>query len=141
MNVYKTKIKKLGATRYSEVAKQARNLFKSIRGNTKRQPHIKSAFFHGEKIFLNFFWSHLSQKPPAERFKRLQYLSCGIDLITNSRLSPIVTQSPDKPEMLYRFEGQTADGEIFFVQVKENVKTKRKYLMSVFPKKQKSPAK
>jgi len=135
MNVYKTKTKKFGATRYAEMAKQARNLLRIIRGNTKRQPNIKSAFFRGEKIFLNFFWNHLSQSPKRERMRRLQFLPCGIDLIKNARVIPTIKANSGKHEMLYRFTGQTADGEIFYVQIKENQRSKRKYFMSVFPEK------
>jgi hypothetical protein len=31
------------------------------------------------------------------------------------------------------FAGSTPDNEIFFVQIKEDVKTKQKYFISVFP--------
>lgn len=38
-------------------------------------------------------------------------------------------------EILHRFFGKTLSGEIFFVQIKENRANKKKWLISIFPKK------
>lgn len=38
-------------------------------------------------------------------------------------------------EIFHRFEGITKEKEIFYVQIKENIKTDRKEFMSVFPDK------
>jgi len=56
---YPTKIKKLPGTSYSEVRKSANDLFKQIKSKTKRRPYVKSAYFHKQKIFFDFFWVHL----------------------------------------------------------------------------------
>jgi hypothetical protein len=38
-------------------------------------------------------------------------------------------------EIFHRFKGITKAKEVFFVQIKENIRTDRKELMSVFPAK------
>lgn len=44
------------------------------------------------------------------------------------------TKNPNNSkEMLYRFYGTDANNEIFCVQIKENLKKKQKFLISVFP--------
>lgn len=40
-----------------------------------------------------------------------------------------------KTEALHRFAGLTKDKELFYVQIKEDLRTDRKYFMSVFPAK------
>ncbi|MDO8471955.1 MAG: hypothetical protein Q7S64_02290 [bacterium] len=68
------------------------------------------------------------------RTKRLAYLPCAIDLIEHSRNVPTMKVNPNKKtELLYRFGGLTKEKEVFYVQIKENVKTGAKYLMSIFP--------
>jgi hypothetical protein len=92
-------------------------------------------YFKKEKIFLNLFWEHLHQKHWADRIRRIRYFACGIDLLQHSTVAPTIIFNVQKPnEQLYRFTGQTRDGELFFVQIKEQRKTKRKFLMSIFPK-------
>jgi len=54
-------------------------------------------------------------------------------LIKNIRLEPTSKQNPNKPkEILHRFAGLTKDKEIFYVQIKEDKNTDKKYFMSVF---------
>ena len=66
--------------------------------------------------------------------KRLQFFNCGIDLIKNSQLKPGVKINPNKhSEILYRFAGKTQTNEFFFVQIKEDTKSCKKWLMSTFP--------
>lgn len=46
---------------------------------------------------------------------------------------PETKQNPNgKHELVHRFAGTTPDGELFYVQVKENKSSDNKYFMSVF---------
>lgn len=133
---YQTKIRKLPGTEYKEVHTRILSIFKQIKSKTKRRPYIRSAYFKNQKIFFDYFWQHLWQKSWKERTKRLKYFPCVIDLIQNSRQEPLSIQNPNKEsEILHRFFGLTKDKELFVVQIKEDKKTDRKYLMSVFPAK------
>lgn len=136
MIYYQTKIKKLPETNYSEVKKHALFILNQIKKKTKRRPYIRSAYFNKQKIFFDYFWIHLSQKNLRERIRRLRYFSCALDLVRNSRISPVSIENADnRNEMLHRFVGETKDKEVFFVQIKENKRGDKKYLMSCFPKK------
>ena len=134
MKAYQTKIKKLTGTSYEEVMKKARHLYHIEERRTKRQAYVRSAYFKKDKVFLNQFWSHLSQKRQRDRKRRLYYYSCAIDLIRHSRIKPVAKPNPNKPsEIVHRFVGITREKEVFFVQIAENKKTANKYFMSVFP--------
>lgn len=136
MEVYQTKVKIIPGTIFKTVEKIARRILKDVTKKTKRTPFIRSAYFKKEKVFLTIFWSHLHQKNDKERLRRLKYFECAIDLIKNSRHSPIIsTSSSNKNEKLYRFIGKIESGDIFYIQIKENIKTKRKDLISIFPQK------
>ena len=131
---YQTKIKKLPGTNYAEVRKRAAASFDQIKKKTKRKPYIRSAYFKKKKIFFDYFWILLRQKRPKERFKSLKYFECSIDLIKNSRNKPFVEVNRNKKtEILYRFVGLTKGKELFYTQIKENRRSKRKYFMSCFP--------
>jgi len=133
MLIYKAKITRFSGSSWNEVSPKARKLLHKIEKRTRRQPYVRSAYFNKEKVFINYFWPHLKQKPKAERVKRLRLLPCAIELIENSHHKPAVKTNPNKSkEKLYRFAGATLNKELFFVQIKEN-KTKAKYFMSVFP--------
>lgn len=134
MIFYQTKVKKISGSSYLEVKKNADLIFNKIKSKTKRRPYIRSAYFNKQKIFFDYFWTHLFQKSFEERFRRLKYFSCAIDLIKNSKNEPKIFNNPMKEsEVLYRFAGSTKHKELFYVQIKENIKNDRKYLMSVFP--------
>lgn len=136
MQVYKTKSGKLSGTSYGEVRKQALLIFKQICQKTKRRPYIRSPYFKKQKIFFDFFWEHLWQKNPRDRFLRLKYFSAAIDLLKHSRCPPILQENPHiSGEFVYRFAGITREGELFYVQIKENKRKKRKYFMSCFGEK------
>jgi hypothetical protein len=129
---YKTKSKKISGTSYSEVMRNAFAVYDEIKKKTKRRPYIRSAYFKKEKIFLDYFREHLFQKSPKERINRLRYLKAAIELVKNSRNEPIIKKDPNKnKETFYKFIGLTGEGDLFFVQIKED-KRKRKYLMSCF---------
>lgn len=134
MKVYQVRTPRFGGTSFDEVIKKARAAFYPIEKGTKRRPYIRSAFFDKEKIFFDYFWQHLNQKPRRERIKRLAYFACAIELIQKSRQAPVDKQNPNRrKEVLYRFAGLTKEQELFFVQIKKDVKTGQKFLMSVFP--------
>ena len=78
----------------------------------------------------------MTQKSLKERYKRLKYFEASLDVIRDSRYNPEIRQNPHKKsEVFYRFGGMTRDGTCFYVQIKENVKTRTKQCMSVFPAK------
>jgi len=133
MILYKTKTKKLSGTSYKEVIKKARKVFHQIEKRSKRSAYLKSAYF-GKKIFINLFCEHINQKSPRDRIRRLKLLPCAIELIENSKQKPTSKPNPNKKnEILHRFGGITSMGELFYVQIKEKVKTKRRDFISVFP--------
>ena len=88
MNTYQSKFSKVGGKNYKEVLTNARAIYGKIEKRTKRQPYIRSVYFGSQKIFFNLFWNHLYQKSPKERYKRLKYFQCAIDLIEKTRDHP-----------------------------------------------------
>lgn len=131
---YQTKTEKIAATRFGEVWKRVKEIYSDIKRKTKRKPYVRSAYFNKQKVFFDYFWKHLSQRSPRQRRIRLRYFPCAIDLIKNSRNTPSSKINPNKKtEILHRFAGLTKNKELFFIQIKEDIKTDRKYLMSVFP--------
>lgn len=135
MKVYQTKVKKLTGTDQHEVYVKVRAIYKKLLGRTKRKPYVRSPYFNKQKVFLDYFWEHLYQKNPWDRFRRLQYYACAIDLIKNSKIDPNSVQNPNRPtQVLHRFEGKTKEGDSFFVQITEDKRTNQKYFISVFPK-------
>jgi hypothetical protein len=93
---------------------------------------VRSKYFNGNKIFLDTFWEHLSQKHPVQQIRRLRFYKCAIDLLKNSLVEPTIIYGYEKDHLLYRFNGRTKSGEGFYVQVKQNKRTGRKDFMSVF---------
>ena len=136
MDIYKTKIKRIPGTDYSEVYPRALALYKLIASKTRRRPYVRSAYFGREKVFLDYFWIHLREKNMRDRLRRLRYYACAIDLIQYSRIKPVTTRNTDlHSEIYYRFSGINRNQELFFVQIKEYHKRGEKYLMSIFPAK------
>ena len=132
MKIYQSKVSKISGRKYIDVERAARQIHKDISSRTKRSPYIKSTYFDGSKIFIDLFWTHLNQKPRADRKRRLKYYATAIDLLKNSKVKPIEKPNPNgKNELVYRFYGITKDGELYFVQVKQDAKG-NKYFMSVF---------
>ncbi len=132
---YQTKSKKLSGTNLGETYRAALNYYKGIVRITKRKPYVRSAYFHKEKIFFDFFWDHLRQKSPKERFKRLKFFKAAVELIKYSKNKPVSKPNPNKNEIYHRFAGLTSDKELFYVQIKEVKRggRKPKYFMSCFP--------
>lgn len=137
MKVFQSKYSSIPGTSYSESVKQARHEYHIIQKRTpRRQPYVRSKYFTKDKIFINEFWKHLEQKSWGDRARRVKLFLCGIDLVRNNTYDPEFQQNPNKPqEVFYRFVGKTKEGELFYVQIKENKRTQRKDLMSIFPAK------
>ncbi len=133
---YRTKCRTLHGTSYAEVYKQTQRIYHEISRKTKRKPYMRSIYFKNEKIFFEYFWHHLRQKRPSERFRRLKFFPAAIEVIKLSRHQPSSKVNPNRPtEILHRFAGITQDGQLFYVQIKENRRSQHKYLMSCFPSK------
>jgi len=131
---YKTKALILPGTNYAEVYPLAHTIYKDIVSKSKRRPYARSPYFGGNKVFLDHFWDHIRSKNPRDRCRRLKYYACAIDLIEHSRMMDTCRLNPNRSsEMLYRFIGSDRYGNLFIVQIKENLKNKEKDFMSVFP--------
>ena len=136
ITAYQTKCTTLSGTSYAEVYKQARRIYNEIARKTKRKPYVRSIYFKKEKIFFDFFWHHLRQKRPSERFMRLKFFVAAIEIIKLSHHHSSSKINPNRPtEILHRFAGITKDRQGFYVQIKENRRSQHKYLMSCFPSK------
>ena len=109
------------------------NLYNQIAGKTKRRPYIRSRYFDKQKIFFDYFWPHLFQKNPKERFRRLKFFAAALEAIQESGNHPTSIENPNKNEVLHRFAALTKDKELFYLQIKENKRKGRKYFMSCFP--------
>ena len=134
MQVYKSKYGRIPGTSYSEVYPRALAIYRLAQAHTKRQPYIRSKYFSKEKIFLAYFWQHLRQKNFKDRSRRLRYFEAALDVMRNTTYTPSTKQNPnDANELLHRFAGETKNSELFYIQIKENNKTGRKDLISVFP--------
>jgi hypothetical protein len=131
MEIYRTKIKPVPGTNYSEVYPRAWALYKQIASKTKRRPYVRSAYFNKEKVFLDLFWD-VRQKNLRDRARRLKYYPCALDLIGYSRIRPSSQLNPmRKSEILHRFTGIYMD-KLFHVQIKE-YKSGEKHFISIFP--------
>lgn len=131
---FRSKYNRLWGTSYVEVRPQAAAVYKDLVKQTKRQPYVRSKYFNGDKVFVSNMWVHMLKKNLNDRARRLVFLPAALDLIRNCRLKPdaiLITMRGQT--ILYRFYGNTKDGYEFGVQVKKNVKTGRKDLMSIFP--------
>jgi len=134
MDLFKTKKKKIPGTSFREVNKDAQLIYKRIKSQTKRTPYLRSKYFKKEKVFLALFWAHLFDKNEKDRVRRLKFYDCALDLIKNSTYDPESRENfQKKGELLHRFYGITTNREKFVVQIKENKRTKRKDLISIYP--------
>jgi hypothetical protein len=134
IQVYQTKAKRLSGTRYHDVYDEAFSLYKSIQQKSKRRPYIRSAYFKKQKIFIDLFRKHLHEKNWQDRLRRTRFFPAAIELLKNSKISPKSKQNPNKHnEILHRFRGETFDGYIFYIQIREDKRTGNKNLFSIFP--------
>lgn len=133
---YRVKTKPLSGHNYPDIIPQARRIFRALQKQTHRRPYVRSAYFDKQKIFFDYFWQHMEEKVIADRVRRLRYFPCALELLRNTRHDPITFIDPTQPNMLvHRFLGIAGNGSRFWVLVKENRKTNRKQLLSLFPHK------
>lgn len=133
--MYKSKTQKLAGTSYGELIKKAKQIEKHYVSSLRRKPYVKSYYFDRKKVFLNFFWIHLTQKVNCrDKGRRLKYYPCALELIKKSTYPPNEKFIRDKT-IFYRFYG-VEKNTVFCVQVKEE--KGKLWLVSVFPKKQKN---
>ncbi|MDI6778018.1 MAG: hypothetical protein QMD77_02400 [Patescibacteria group bacterium] len=134
MQAYQAKSKKISGTSYGEVFHGAFSIYDEIKKKTKRRPYMRSAYFKKEKIFFDYFREHLFQKSAKERMKRLRFFGAAVELVKCSKIDPVSKTNPNRTnETVHRFAGLTKEKELFYVQIKEDKKRKRKYFMSCFP--------
>ena len=135
MQAYKVKAIKIAGTSFREVYPKAHHAYNQVKKKTKRRPYVRSAYFKREKVFLDLFWHHLFEKLNwRDRVRRLQYYACALELIQYSRLEPKTKENPNKTTELYhRFVGLAGNQEFFYVQIKEDKGSGKKYLLSIFP--------
>jgi hypothetical protein len=134
MKVYESRYAKLAGSDFTEVKRRAEAVYAQYVARTKRQPYIRSKYFQGDKVFLKYFWIHLWTKNWRDRMRRLKYLPAALDLIKNGNFEPSSKEHRDaQGAFLHRFYGLTKDKELFYIHIKEDKKTHRKDLVSVFP--------
>ncbi|MCX6811153.1 MAG: hypothetical protein NT039_00445 [Candidatus Berkelbacteria bacterium] len=134
MDFYKSTKQKIAGTSFKEINKSAKSIFNRVKARTRRTPYLRSKYFRKEKVFLILFWSHLYKKNERDRVRRLRFYDCALDLIINSHRDPETRDNfKKKDELLHRFYGISTKGEKFTVQIKENKRTKRKDLISIYP--------
>lgn len=136
MKYYQTRVDKIPGTDLKEIFKRAKSIYDAICPKKKRRAHVRSRYFKKQKIFLGLFWHHIDDKlNRRDKIRRLKYFPCAIDLIMNSSYDPgSIKENPHtSSEILYRFTGITRNQEIFHVQIKEDIRSREKFLISVFP--------
>ena len=138
MQFYRSNYNRLPGTSFAEIMAAARREYHLVQKRTPRRvPYVRSRYFAKDKIFLTTFWEHLKQKRLVEQTNRLKYYLCALDLLRHTTATPQSVFEKNNPGMLlHRFAGQTADGDYFYVQVKDDRRTGRKEFMSVFPAKE-----
>lgn len=135
MKAYRTKSVKIPGTEFGEVHQKALNLYRQIKTHSKRRTYVRSAYFKKDKIFIDIFWHHLFEKPNwKDRVRRLKFFPAAIEVIRHSKFIPASEENRNKrSEMLHRFAGITDDNELFYVQIKEEINSGQKFLISIFP--------
>src|SRR3989338_9964403 len=133
MQAYPVKSPPLSGTDFHEIRRQSFGLYQEIKRKSKRRPHVRSAFFEKDKIFLEIYWQHLfDQSNWRDRMRRLRFYPCAIELIQHSRFEPTSKENPNnRSEIFHRFTGITRDHVIFHVQIKEDKNTDQKFLISI----------
>jgi len=130
---WKVKSKLIPDKTYKAVNKIARSIFHQIERKSKRTVYVRSRYFQKQKVFLTFFWDHMSSKNIHDKTRRLKYFECALEVIKDSYYEPEIKSNPNnKQETFYRFYGETLQG-VFAVQIKKD-KHNRLEFISVFPK-------
>jgi hypothetical protein len=131
---YLVKATPIAGSNYKDLLKTVRTEYKTIAKQTKRLPYVRSAYFKRDKVFLGLYWAHLSETPMYAQKHRLRLFNCAIELLRHTTFSPETKPNPNgRNEMVHRFGGRTSDGRRFYVHIKQEIRSGRKYFMSVFP--------
>lgn len=133
---YRCRANPIGRSRFVGIIPQARAMFRTLQKQTKRRPYVRSTYFSKDKVFFDFFWQHMEQKLPSDRARRLKYFPCALELMRKARNDPVTYIDPTQPNgILHRFLGKTSDGRLFWVLVREDRRTDKKQLLTIFPHK------
>jgi hypothetical protein len=131
---YKVKAGKISGSNYKDLAKAVRLEYKKIAKLTKRVPYVRSTYFNKNKIFLSLYWAHLGETRMYAQSQRLKLFNCAIELLRHTSFPPETKPNPNgRNEIVHRFGGITSDGQKFYVQVKQELRSGKKYFMSAFP--------
>lgn len=134
MQYWRVKVKPLPGSSYKEVLRKAQQFLRSIHTNPKRSLFVRSKYFGKRKIFFDNFWQHLrAKKNFKDKIRRLKLLPAALELLKESKEKPNYKSNNKKSEKLYRFFGELENGNLFVVQIKEDTKRKKLFLMSCFP--------
>jgi hypothetical protein len=130
---YHTSFAPFAGSSYREVLKKACQEYDRLRGGPGWGVRIRSAYFDNEEVDFDYFWDRLSKKSFGERVARVRLLPCAIEVIRNSRADPLSLKNPNATgEVIHRFAGMTKSKDLFFVHLKEDTSTGRKFFMSAF---------
>lgn len=131
---YRCKTAVLKGSRFLDIMPQARQIFRTLQKQTKRRPHVRSAYFNKDKIFFDYFWQHLQRKLPSDRGRRLLYFPCALEVLHKSRHDPLTFVDSRYPNIIkHRFDGLTKNGQHFAVVIHQDRKTGKKQLLSIYP--------
>ena len=132
--IYLCQVAPFSGRKYAEIMPQARRMFRAIQKMTKRRPYLRCAYFKKDKIFFEYFWTHLNQKLTHDRARRLKYFPCALELLHVSKHPPVTFVNADLPGVIHhRFIGITRDHTRFAVIVRQDRSSGKKYLLSLFP--------
>lgn len=108
---WKVKALQFSSRTYEDARKEALSHFSKLKAKSKRKLYVKSDYFGKQKIFFDYFWDLVFQKPIGSRKQRLKLLPCAVELVQKSSFLPESTTNPNKKqEIFYRFEGVTQNG-------------------------------
>jgi len=132
---FPVKARVLPGSSYDDLRKNAVKIINNLKGKSgKKNPFVRSAYFKKDKVFFDLFWKHIFDKGRKIRTQRLKLLLMSIELIKNSHNQPEIKTNPNrKRENLYRFYGVNKTGYKFVVQIKEDIKLRKKFFISVYP--------
>jgi hypothetical protein len=130
---FQSKYNEMAGTSYCELINKAHAIVNALNPNHRRKENVHCGYYSGEKIFFEYFWQHQSNKPPADKMRRIRFFQCAVDLLQNTTYAPNIEPSgKNSSELWLSFYGKTKSGVKFVVHLKSNQRG-NKYLMSIFP--------
>jgi hypothetical protein len=85
---YKSRYASLSGSHSRELYQKAHAAQRALMKSSRRKAYVRSKFFKLQKVFLDTFWIHLSQKNSGERRRRIAFFVCALDLIKNTTNQP-----------------------------------------------------